>query len=347
MNETKTADGMATASTATEQTVPDDDRQLLVQCAELGSVVRERIGNTVIGQHRVVSELLVSLFAGGHLLLIGVPGLAKTLLIRTLARTLGLSFSRIQFTPDLMPADITGTEILQQDPATGRRELIFRPGPVFANIVLADEINRTPPRTQAALLEAMQEHQVTTAGIRRPLPMPFFVFATQNPIELEGTYPLPEAQLDRFLFATRIGYPTEAEELEMIRLAAPGDDPEPTEAAAATASFPELLRLVQRIPVAEHLLQRIVRRLRATRPETTTLESVRRYVRFGASPRATRAVVAAARAHAALDARPCVEPRDIDAVLAPTLRHRILLCFAARAENLDVEPIIEQIAGIR
>ena len=321
----------------------EQDPRLLERLAILSDTIRRAIGNTVIGQDRVVNELLVTLFAQGHLLLIGVPGLAKTLLIRTLARSLGLAFSRIQFTPDLMPSDITGTEILQQNSATGHREMVFRPGPLFANVVLADEINRTPPKTQAALLEAMQERQVTIGGVRRPLEPPFFVFATQNPIEQEGTYPLPEAQLDRFLLATHIGYPTGAEELEMLRRTTT-DVPEPEVLPVPhAAQLLQYLQLVRRIPIAEHLMEYALQLVRVTRPELTTDDMIKRYVRFGAGPRATQSLVLAAKSHAAISARPCVTLDDLHAVLTPVLRHRILLNFAARAENVAVEALVTHI----
>ncbi len=467
-------------------TLSSDDLTLLANFGQLVRLMRQTIGQIVAGQDRVVEELLVTLFANGHLLLIGVPGLAKTLLIRTLSDVLGLSFRRIQFTPDLMPSDITGTDILQQDHVTGRRELVFQPGPLFAHVILADEINRTPPRTQAALLEAMQERQITTGGVRRPIESPFFVFATQNPIEQEGTYPLPEAQLDRFLMASRIGYPSEAEEMEMIRRTT-ADRPAPQIVPILhVEELQTYIQLVRRVPIAEHLVRYILKLVRATRPLTddmemtvgseedfagsldaaadcTALDSmaldataldatthrdsnqrrsyrygkplqrggkaqqegnggwmkrlrrlksqtfamgktsptqtdanatrldsdsrvhahgvatpeiesarrfqtsasirenlplmsnggvsssvtdwVARYVRFGAGPRASQSIVIAAKAHAAMKGRCFVDRMDIHAVLIPVLRHRILLNFSARAENITVESVIAHLAS--
>lgn len=424
-----------------------DDLTLLANFGQLVRRMRRDIGQVVAGQDRVVEELLVTLFANGHLLLIGVPGLAKTLLIRTLADVLGLTFRRIQFTPDLMPSDITGTEVLQQDPVTGRRELVFQAGPLFAHVILADEINRTPPRTQAALLEAMQERQITTGGVRRLIDPPFFVFATQNPIEQEGTYPLPEAQLDRFLMASRIGYPSEEEEIEMIRRTT-ADRPTPKMTSVIQAEeLQTYIRLVRRVPIAEHLVHYVLKLVRATRPlmgdtadpavpafstiasqdstssghsdqsgyssqngkpvqrgqrggwmkrfrhpmgnalssessrpdsdrlvsiheaaspvRPKTLSStpenislvvagggsssaadwITRYVRFGAGPRASQSIVIAAKAHAAMNGRCFVDRTDIHAVLIPVLRHRVLLNFSARAENISVESVIARIVA--
>ena len=464
-------------STLSSDELSSDDLTLLANFGRLVRQMRQTIGQIVAGQDHVVEELLVTLFANGHLLLIGVPGLAKTLLIRTLSDVLGLSFRRIQFTPDLMPSDITGTDVLQQDPVTGRRELVFQPGPLFAHVILADEINRTPPRTQAALLEAMQERQITTGGVRRPIESPFFDFATQNPIEQEGTYPLPEAQLDRFLMASRIGYPTEAEEMEMIRRTTAD---RPTPQIVPILQVDELqtyIQLVRRVPIAEHLVRYVLKLVRATRPLTEDMEMtvgseenfvgsldatvdataldattyqdsnqsghshrhgnptqhgetaqqeghggwmkrlrrlksqtlttdktpstqtdanatqldsdnrvhvhgmatpkiqstrrsktsavalentaftvhsnvsssvadwVTRYVRFGAGPRASQSIVIAAKARAAMKGRCFVDRTDIHAVLIPVLRHRVLLNFSARAENISVESVIAHLAS--
>jgi MoxR-like ATPase len=305
--------------------------------------VRGEIGKVIVGQDAVVEQLLIAIFARGHGLLVGVPGLAKTLLVSTLARTLSLSFNRIQFTPDLMPADITGTEVIQEDRATGRREFKFLPGPVFANVVLADEINRTPPKTQAALLEAMQEHQVTAGGRKHVLPEPFFVLATQNPIEQEGTYPLPEAQLDRFMFLVRVQYPTQQEEMEIVRRTTTG-------AAAdvkVALSGPEILALqalVARVPVADAVLEyalSLTRRSRVGTPETP--DFVRDWVSWGAGPRASQYLVMAARARALLQGRTHVSTEDIKAVAHPVLRHRILTNFSAEAEGVTSDLVVTRL----
>ncbi len=302
--------------------------------------LRTEIGKRVVGQDIVVDEILMALVAGGHALLVGVPGLAKTLMIRSLADAMALEFRRIQFTPDLVPSDITGTEILEES-GGGSRAFRFVRGPVFANIVLADEINRAPPRTQAALLEAMQEHSVTAAGQTMRLPSPFFVLATQNPIEQEGTYPLPEAQLDRFLFDIRVGYPTESDEVGILR-ATTG-----TQGAAITPVFTAadalaLQQAVRALPCSELLLQYATRLVRATRPQETNIPGiVSRYVRWGAGPRAGQALILGAKASALLAGRPAVSPGDIQRVAMPVLRHRILTNFAADADGVTAEPIIE------
>ena len=291
----------------------------------------------------MLEEILIALLAGGHALLVGVPGLAKTLMIRSVAEAMHLEFRRIQFTPDLVPSDITGTEILEEDSATGARSFRFVHGPIFASVVLADEINRAPPRTQAALLEAMQEHHVTAAGVTMPLPEPFFVLATQNPIEQEGTYPLPEAQLDRFLFDIRVAYPDEAEEIEILRTTtgAPSEALRPVlDAEQAIA----LQRLTREMPAADPALRYAAALTRASRPdaaEATPL--VRDYVRWGAGPRAGQALVLGAKAHALLDGRFAVSPDDIRRVAPPVLRHRILPNFAAEAEGITAERVIEDL----
>jgi MoxR-like ATPase len=276
--------------------------------------------------------------------LVGVPGLAKTMMIRTLARALALDFNRIQFTPDLMPADITGTDIIQEDKATGHRELRFVRGPVFANVVLADEINRTPPKTQAALLEAMQEHQVTIGGQRHALPEPFFVLATQNPIEQEGTYPLPEAQLDRFMFNILVDYPDEAEELLIVKQTTADVVAEITPTLSA-AEIGELCHIVRRVPVADHVAQYAVQFTRRTRPEHPHApETVKEFVSWGAGPRASQCLVLGAKARAALHGRHFVEPADIRAVAAPVLRHRIITNFNAEAEGIKADDIVAELA---
>ena len=302
--------------------------------------LRDEVARRIVGQGDAVDELLMALLAGGHALLVGVPGLAKTLMIRSLAEAMRLEFRRVQFTPDLVPSDITGTEILEEDPATGGRHFRFIRGPVFANIVLADEINRAPPRTQAALLEAMQEHRVTAAGEGMALPEPFFVLATQNPIEQEGTYPLPEAQLDRFLFDIRIGYPAVDEEVSILR-ATTGVAEQALTAVLDAAQARGLQRLTRTVAAPEPILAFAAALVRASRPGDEAPETVRRYVRWGAGPRAGQALVLGGKAHALLQGRMAVTPADIRRVVRPVLRHRILTNFAAQAEGVDVERLIE------
>jgi MoxR-like ATPase len=296
-----------------------------------------------VGQREVVEQVLVCLLAGGHALLVGVPGLAKTLLVRTLAEALELDFRRVQFTPDLMPGDITGTEVIEEDRGTGRRSARFIRGPVFTQILLADEINRTPPKTQAALLEAMQEGRVTVGGEDLMLPRPFFVLATQNPIEQEGTYPLPEAQLDRFLLDIRLGYPTAEEEVEILR-STTGGDPEPIERVLDADRVQTLQRWTRDVPAAENVLHYAASLVRATRPaDPAAPEDVRRWVRWGAGPRAGQALVLGAKARALLDGRFHVTPDDIRRVAAPVLRHRVLVNFQAEAEGVTPDAIVDRL----
>jgi len=305
--------------------------------------LRAELGKVVYGQHHVVEELLIALLADGHALLVGVPGLAKTLLVRTLAQTLSLQFKRIQFTPDLMPADITGTEALQHDPRTGDRCFRFLPGPVFANVLLADEINRTPPKTQAALLEAMQERQVTAGGERHALPQPFFVLATQNPIEQEGTYPLPEAQLDRFMLQILIDYPSAEEELQIVHSTASETAPE-VACLLDAAAVRDATRLVRRAPIADHLARFAVALTRQTRPgRSATPEFVQRYVNWGAGPRASQHLVLAAKARAVLGGRGFVEEDDIRAAALPVLRHRVLVNYHAEADGVTSDAIVRRL----
>jgi MoxR-like ATPase len=309
----------------------------------LASRLRDELGRAIIGQQAVVQEILTVFVAGGHCLLRGVPGLAKTLLIKTLAQAVHLKFNRIQFTPDLMPSDIIGTEVIEEDRATGRRTTRFIPGPVFANLILADEINRTPPKTQAALLEAMQEYQVTVNGMRFPLERPLFVLATQNPIEQEGTYPLPEAQLDRFMFNIVIDYPSSAEE-QRILAATTGDD-EPVITPVATAADIEAMRhLVREVPAASNVIDYALRIVRASRPGGTAEDgvppAVRQWVKWGAGPRAGQALIVGAKARALLDGRVVASPDDIRAVALPVLRHRVLLNFQAEADGIDADQIV-------
>jgi len=308
---------------------------------------RERImaelRKLIVGQEHVIDQVLISLFVGGNSLIIGVPGLAKTLLIQTLARVLDLKFSRIQFTPDLMPSDITGTDIIQEDPETGRRHLQFMPGPIFANIVLADEINRTPPKTQAALLEAMQEHRVTVQGRTYTLDEPFFVFATQNPIELEGTYPLPEAQLDRFMFNIIIEYSPEAEELRVVRETTSVQEPQ-LEHAVTGRDIVAFQRLVRSVPVADPVLQYAVNLVRSSRPSVNgTLPFIQQWVSYGASVRAAQYLILGGKARALMRGRYHVTFDDIRALAHPVLRHRILTNFHAESERVTTDSLVERL----
>ncbi len=302
--------------------------------------LRAEVGKRIVGQDAVLEELLMALIAGGHALLVGVPGLAKTLMIKSLADAMHLEFRRIQFTPDLVPSDITGTEILE-DAGGGSRVFRFVRGPVFANIVLADEINRAPPRTQAALLEAMQEHSVTAAGQTMRLPEPFFVLATQNPIEQEGTYPLPEAQLDRFLFDIRVGYPDETEEIAILRTTT-GRKGDPIVPVFDAEDALALQRLVRELPCTDVVLRYAAQLVRASRPgDASALAIVKQYVRWGAGPRAGQALILGAKAAALLAGRLTVSPADVRRVALPVLRHRILPNFAAEAEGVSAEPIVQ------
>jgi len=316
------------------------DLQAVQQLGQARERIIGEIEKRVVGQREVVEHLLVSLFARGHCLFVGVPGLAKTLLISTLAEVLDLSFNRVQFTPDLMPSDITGTDILEEDRTTGRRELRFVKGPLFANIVLADEINRTPPKTQAALLQAMQEKRVTAGGRTYPLDPPFLVFATQNPIEQEGTYPLPEAQLDRFMFMVDVGYPSEDEEVEVVlrTTGAPGVAPQKVLGPQEILALQEL---VLRVPVAEETVRYAVNLVRKTRPkEADAPDFVRQYMAWGAGPRASQYLILAAKARAVLHGRYAAEREDVRALAMPVLRHRMLANFTAEAEGVDSAQVI-------
>jgi len=308
--------------------------------ANLGAL-RAQVGNRIVGQRDAIDEILMALLAGGHALLVGVPGLAKTLMVRSVADAMHLEFRRVQFTPDLVPSDITGTEILDEDPAGGgARSFRFVRGPVFTNILLADEINRAPPRTQAALLEAMQEHSVTASGDTMKLPNPFFVLATQNPIEQEGTYPLPEAQLDRFLFDIRVGYPNEADEISILRTTTGAEQGE-TQRVVDTNDVLRLQKLTRDLPAAEPALKYAANLVRATRPDSPDVpQLVRKFVRWGAGPRAGQALILGAKAAALLDGRFAVSPDDIKRVAFPVLRHRVLTNFAAQAEGVNVERVI-------
>ena len=324
----------------------DEDLQAVAQLHEAHRTITEELAKVIVGQRHVIEQLLITLFARGHCLLVGVPGLAKTLMIRTLADALSLKFNRIQFTPDLMPSDITGTEVIHEDRASGERSFRFLPGPVFANIILADEINRTPPKTQAALLESMQEHQVTVGGQKHLLPEPFFVLATQNPIEQEGTYPLPEAQLDRFMFHVLIDYPDEQEEMDIVKQTT-ADIPVEVTPTLNAEQFVTLGHIVRRIPVADHVVRYALMLARMTRREKPDApDFVRDYVLWGAGPRASQYMVLGAKARAAIHGRHHVTQQDIVAVAPPVLRHRIKTNFNADAEGISADEIIRRLIDV-
>src|SRR3954466_4598702 len=307
--------------------------------------MKSELGKVIVGQEAVIEELLISLFCKGHALLVGVPGLAKTLLISTLSKTLGLSFNRIQFTPDLMPSDITGTEVIEEDKTTGGRSMRFVRGPIFANVILADEINRTPPKTQAALLEAMQEHQVTAGGKQHRLPQPFFVLATQNPIEQEGTYPLPEAQLDRFMFNINVGYPTEEEEFQIVRLTTMGRQVNLQHILSGDEII-ALQEIVRKVPVADHVIRYALQFSRLTRKGesgTKVPDFVNDFVSWGAGPRASQYLILAGKARALLKGRYHVSTEDIRQVALPVLRHRIVTNFNAEAEGIRSDTIVKKL----
>jgi MoxR-like ATPase len=306
------------------------------------SAIRREVRKVIVGQEDVVEHLLISLFVGGHCLLTGLPGTAKTLLVRTLARTLGLNFNRIQFTPDLMPSDITGTDIIEEDSASGRRIWTFVPGPIFSNVLLADEINRTPPKTQSALLEAMQELSCTVRGTRYSIKPPFFVLATQNPIELEGTYPLPEAQLDRFLFNSVLDYLTAGDELKVVDLTTTVQSAEPATVTNAEEIL-EFQQLVRMTPVAESVARYAVDLVRATRPSADAPDFVTKYVNFGASVRAAQFLALGGKARALLHGRFHVAYEDIRALAIPILRHRVLLNFHAESDRLNSDEIVRRV----
>ncbi len=308
--------------------------------------LKAEMHRVIVGQERVLDELLTAIFSRGHALLVGVPGLAKTLMIRTLAQTLSLSFNRIQFTPDLMPSDITGTEVIDVDKSTGERGFRFIKGPVFSNVILADEINRTPPKTQAALLEAMQELQVTVGGKRHSLSQPFFVLATQNPIEQEGTYPLPEAQLDRFMYMVKVGYPTEAEELEIMKLTTSVFDMKLTTVLSGE-EISRLQEIVRRVPVADHVIRYAMSLARATRvSEGGVPDFIKEWVHWGAGPRASQYLIIGAKAHAVLQGRFYVTTKDVKAIAHPVLRHRIVTNFTAEAEGITTDKIVDKLLEV-
>ncbi|MFN3967224.1 MAG: AAA family ATPase, partial [Endomicrobiia bacterium] len=295
----------------------------------------------IVGQENVINELLIALFSKGHCIIVGVPGLAKTLLISSLAEILDLQFKRIQFTPDLMPSDITGTEVIDQDTSTGRRNYRFIKGPIFANIILADEINRTPPKTQSALLQAMQEYKVTVAGQTYNVPLPFYVLATQNPIEQEGTYPLPEAQLDRFFFQINIDYPSQDEEKQIVFQTTGLQTPK-LEKVLNAEEILQLQEIVRKIPVTDYVVDYAVKLVRATRPKDKLApDFVKKWVNWGASPRATQTLILGAKANAVLSGRYAVSIEDVKSVLYPALRHRIILNFHAEAEGINSNEVIK------
>jgi len=331
-----------------------EDLKMLGELHAAYQEILEQLARVIVGQSRVIEELLTALFAGGHCLLVGVPGLAKTLLIRTLAQTLALEFRRIQFTPDLMPSDITGTEVIYEDRQSGKREFRFLKGPIFGNVILADEINRTPPKTQAALLEAMQEYQVTVGSVRHCLAQPFFVLATQNPIEHEGTYPLPEAQLDRFMFNIYVDYPAEEEECDIVRRTT-ADVAAQVRPTLSAERILTLQKIVRRVPAAEYVVRYATRLVRLSRPQhsaSTTVggparsrapKFVEEYVSWGAGPRASQYLVLGAKARAALHGRLHADLDDVRSVALPVLRHRIVTNFNAESEGIKPDEIIRRL----
>jgi MoxR-like ATPase len=319
-----------------------NDKDKIAEISTAIKTIRTELKKVIIGQDDIIEQLLVSLFAKGHCLLIGVPGLAKTLLIRTLAQTMDLKFNRIQFTPDLMPGDISGTEVIEDNISTGQKIFRFVPGPIFANVVLADEINRTPPKTQSALLQAMEEHEVTAAGNTYTLESPFFVLATQNPIEQEGTYPLPEAQLDRFMFNIWLDYPSKEEEVQIVKMTTTDYNPKVDKILSAKQIL-DFQELIRRVPVADNVLEFAVDLVRSTRPSESTSEYVRKYISYGAGPRASQYLIRGAKSRAALSGRFAPDIDDIRAVAVPVMRHRIVANFNAEAENISTTDIINTI----
>ena len=320
----------------------DDELALAERLGQVKQNIMAELRKRIVGQQDVIDQVLLSLLVGGNSLIVGVPGLAKTLLIHSIARALDLKFSRIQFTPDLMPSDITGTDIIQEDPQTGRRGMVFMPGPIFANIILADEINRTPPKTQAALLEAMQEHRVTIQGRTYELEEPFFVFATQNPIELEGTYPLPEAQLDRFMFEIVIDHPPELDELEVVRSTTTVQNTD-YQAVVSAADIIAFQQLIRKVPVAEPVLRYALALTRASRPGAQAADAIREYVAYGCSVRAAQHLVLGAKARALQGGRYHVSFDDVKALAHPVMRHRIIRNFHAESEKVTTDNIIDQL----
>jgi MoxR-like ATPase len=329
---------------ATAKLDHDDTQALVAKFHDRLNAIRVQVRKIIVGQDDVVEHLLLTLLVGGHCLITGMPGTAKTLLVRTLANALGLSFKRVQFTPDLMPTDITGTDIIEEDITTGHRRWTFVPGPIFANVLLADEINRTPPKTQAALLEAMQEHCVTVRGTTHPLQPPFFVLATQNPIELEGTYPLPEAQLDRFLFNVLLDYLSVDDEMDVVDRNTTRMDLPQIEACTSAAEIMEFQWLVRQVPLSEQMRRQAVELVRATRPtEANAPDSVRRYVRYGASVRATQFLCLAAKSRALMQGRYHVTTEDLHTLALPVLRHRVLTNYQAESDGMSVDAVLRDV----
>ena len=320
-----------------------DDTKAVEELGKARDAIVTELRKTIVGMDEVIDEMMIAIFSRGHCLLVGVPGLAKTLLVSSLAETMSMSFKRIQFTPDLMPSDITGTELLQEDPETHERRFKFQKGPVFTNLLLADEINRTPPKTQAALLEAMQEKRISSGGEEYKLDEPFFVLATQNPIEQEGTYPLPEAQLDRFLFNIVVKYPSKSEEFDIMRNVTNDEEPK-LEKVVDGPTILEFQHLVRRIPVADHVFKYALELVRATRPdEPDAPEFVKKLISWGAGPRASLNLILAGKARAALRGRCHVSTDDVQAVCLPILRHRIIPSFAARSEGMNSDSLIKKL----
>jgi MoxR-like ATPase len=337
-----TAEARPTPPTELNGQSGHDDAAAVRRLADARQKIKQEVGRVIVGQSEVIDLMLVGLLCRGHVLLHGVPGLGKTLMARTLADTLAMEFRRVQFTPDLMPSDITGTDIINEDPATGRHSLEFLPGPVFTNFLLADEINRTPPKTQAALLQAMQESEVTVGRQTLPLPRPFFVVATQNPIEMEGTYPLPEAQVDRFMFSLRVEYPSIEEEARIIK----GTTGTAVAKAAAALGTEEVVRLqeyVRGVPIADSVVNYAARLVAATRPGCGGPADIHKYIGYGASPRASQCLVLGAKARAILSGQFHVDFADLKALAAPVLRHRLVLNFHARADKVDADALVERL----
>ena len=333
----------APAAAPSSRQSQEADLQAVADLKAAHSAIKTELSKVIVGQHQVIDEVLISILTRSHALLVGVPGLAKTLLISTLAQTLHLGFKRIQFTPDLMPSDITGTEVIYSDPATGQRDFKFLKGPIFSNIVLADEINRTPPKTQAAMLEAMQERKVTVGGVDHKLPEPFFVLATQNPLEQEGTYPLPEAQLDRFMFMIYVDYPSEAEERLIMKMGT-GTKSEKVQAILSAENIMTLQQTVRRVPVAEHVYAYAEKIVRVTRPKTPeALDFTKKWLSVGAGPRASLALIMAAKANAILNGQFHVSCDDVAAVAPAIFRHRIAINFAAQSEGITTDDVTKKI----
>ena len=318
------------------------DIELLEKLSQLKSTFFKEISKSIIGQHNVLDHILIALLCKGHTLIVGVPGLAKTLMIKSLADILNLNFKRIQFTPDLMPSDITGTEVIEEDQSTGKRSFRFFQGPIFGNIILADEINRTPPKTQAALLESMQEHKVTASGHTYDLEEPFFVLATQNPIEQEGTYPLPEAQLDRFMFNILIDYPSQEDEISIVHSSTAGNSPE-LKKVISKDDIITLQKLISRIPVADNVVEYAVNLVTSTRPGKSSKDYINEWIDWGAGPRASQYLIMGAKARAALDGRPTPNIEDVKSLAIPVLRHRLIPNFNAEAEGMKVDDIISKL----